>query len=197
MVRHPHGLRPLHEPAFGKPEEELVGGPSPGGDPVRHVQVEETVAVHVGHRRGEAVGAAQHPRGRRDIHEAAAVVAIEAVVILAVPAVAGHVEVGVAVPVVVEKERGPPAARIEERGVESRGREGRGAVLAQAVSVERVRVPDAEGQADPDRRPRRKSAQPLARARDQRSIPTSAETSSKRTGDVRAAIRKVQPVALR
>ena len=146
MVRHSHGLRPFHEPSFGKPEEELVGGSSPGSDPVRHVHVKEAVAVHVGHRRREAVGAAQDSRGRRNIHEAAALVAIEAVVVLAVPAVAGHVEVRITVAVVVEKERGPPAARIEKPGIDSRGREGRGAVLAQTVSVERMRVPNSEGE---------------------------------------------------
>ena len=173
-----------------------MGGPSPGGHPVRHVEVEEAIPVHIGHRRREAVGAAQDSRSRRDIHEAAAVVAIEAVVVLAVPAVPGHVEVGVAVPVVVEKERGPPAARIEKPGIERRGREGRGAVLPQAVSVERVRVPYAEGQevqvaVAVKVRP---AAGPGTRPALDSNLPRDLVKTHRRR---RAPIREVQPVALR
>ena len=146
MVRHPQSFAALDKAALGGTQEEFVGRAAPGGHSVRDVEVEETVPVYIGDTSREPVRRAGDSGGRGHVHEAAAVVAIEAVVVLAVPAVPGHVEIGVAVPVVVEKERGPPAARIEKPGIERRGREGCGAVLSQAVSVERVRVPYAEGQ---------------------------------------------------
>ena len=54
-------------------------------------------------------------------------------------------KVGIAVPVIVEKERRPAAARIEERCVEGGGLELGGAILHEPVPVERVWIPDAEG----------------------------------------------------
>ena len=196
MVRHPQSFAALDKAALGGTQEEFVGRAAPGGHSVRDVEVEETVPVHISDTSGEPVRRAGDSGGRGHVHEAAVVVPIEAVVIIAVPAVPGHVEVGVAVPVVVEKERGPPAARIEKPGIESRGREGRCAVLPQAVSVERVRIPYAEGQevqiaVAVKVRP---AAGPGPRPALDSDLPRDLVKTHRRR---RAPVREVQPVALR
>ena len=196
MVRHPHRFAPLDEPAFRSAQEELVGGASASGHPVRHVEVQQAVPVHVGDRGGESVSRTRHPGRRGHVHMAATVIAVEAVPVVAIPAVAGHVEVGITVAVVVEEERRPAALRIEEPGIERGGNEGGVALFDEPVPVERVRVPDAEGdeievtvavQIGPAAAPGSRPAfDPDPRGH---------LLEAKRRG--RAAVRDVEPVALR
>ena len=196
MVRDPQHFPALDEAALRRAQEEFVRRAAAGRHPVRDVEIEQAVPVHVRRRRGEPVRRARDPGGLRHVHEHPAVVAVEAVPVLAVPAVAGHVEVGIAVAVVIEKERGPTAAGIEEPGIERGGRKPRRAVLAEPVPVERVGVADAQRDeievpvAIEVRPAAAAGARPALDAHGGRDLP---ETDR----GLRAAVRDLDPVALR
>ena len=110
---------------------------------IGHVDVEPAIVVHVPQRGREAIGLPAdtgHLGGVRK--RAVAIVAVQAVGGITPPAVTGDEDVEVAVPVIVEEERGPTAARTVEASLVRDLRERAIAVVA----IQVMRILDGHGE---------------------------------------------------